>query len=146
VAFAPQSVVLRLTDDIDVSRGDLIAAADEPSLTTRNLSGTVAVLSERPLRQRDRVLLRVGTRTVRALVDDIVDQLDIATMEQRTAPDGLALNAIGRVRIRLADDVAVDDYRALRRTGAFLLIDEADGSTLAAGMADAPDRNAGEGI
>jgi sulfate adenylyltransferase subunit 1 len=146
VAFAPQSVVLRLTDDIDVSRGDLIAAADEPSLTTRNLSGTVAVLSERPLRQRDRVLLRVGTRTVRALVDDIVDQLDIATMEQRTAPDGLALNAIGRVRIRLADDIAVDDYRALRRTGAFLLIDEADGSTLAAGMADSPDRNAGEGI
>jgi sulfate adenylyltransferase subunit 1 len=146
VAFAPQSVVLRLTDDIDVCRGDLIAAADEPSLTTRNLSGTVAVLSEQPLRQRDRVLLRVGTRTVRALVDDIVDQLDIATMEQRTAPDGLALNAIGRVRIRLADDVAVDDYRALRRTGAFLLIDEADGSTLAAGMADAPDRNAGEGI
>ena len=92
------------------------------------------------------MLLRVGTRTVRALVDDIVDQLDIATMEHRAAPDGLALNAIGRVRIRLADDVAVDDYRGLRRTGAFLLIDEADGSTLAAGMADAPDRNIGEGI
>ena len=146
VAFAPQSVVLRLTDDIDVSRGDLLAAADDPGLTTRHLSGTVAVLSERPLRQRDRVLLRVGTRTVRALVDDIVDQLDIATMEHRTAPDGLALNAIGRVRIRLAEDVAIDDYRDLRRTGAFLLIDEADGSTLAAGMADAPDRSIGEGI
>jgi sulfate adenylyltransferase subunit 1 len=146
VAFAPQSVVLRLADDIDVSRGDLLAAADEPSLTTRNLSGTVAVLSERPLRQRDRILLRVGTRTVRALVDDVVDQLDIATMEQRTAPDGLALNAIGRVRLRLADDVAIDDYRSLRRTGAFLLIDDADGSTLAAGMADSPDRSVGEGI
>lgn len=146
VAFAPQSVVLRLADDLDVSRGDLLASADEPSLTTRSLSGTVAVLSERPLRQRDRVLLRVGTRTVRALVDDVVDQLDIATMEQRTAPDGLALNAIGRVRLRLADDVAIDDYRALRRTGAFLLIDDADGSTLAAGMADAPDRSIGEGI
>jgi sulfate adenylyltransferase subunit 1 len=146
VAFAPQSVVLRLTDDIDVSRGDLLASADEPSLTTRNLSGTVAVLSERPLRQRDRVLLRVGTRTVRALVDDVVDQLDIATMEQRTAPEGLALNAIGRVRLRLADDVAIDDYRSLRRTGAFLLIDDADGSTLAAGMADSPDRSVGEGI
>jgi sulfate adenylyltransferase subunit 1 len=146
VAFAPQSGVLRLTDDHDVSRGDLIASAEEPSLTTRHLSGTVAVLSERPLRQRDRVLLRVGTRTVRGLVDDIVDQLDIATMEQRTAPDGLALNAIGRVRLRLVEDIAIDDYRALRRTGAFLLIDEADGSTLAAGMADSPDRSVGEGI
>lgn len=146
VAFAPQSVTVRLTDDIDISRGDLIAAAADPGLTTRDLSGTVAVLAERPLRQRDRVLLRVGTRTVRALVDDVVDQLDIASMEHRAAPDGLALNAIGRVRIRLAEDVAIDDYRVLRRTGAFLLIDEADGTTLAAGMADAPDRSAGEGI
>ncbi|HEY7718963.1 MAG TPA: GTP-binding protein [Pedococcus sp.] len=146
VAFAPQSVVLRLADDLDIARGDLIAAADEPGLLTRSLSGTVAVLSERPLRQRDRVLLRVGTRTVRAIVDDVVDQLDITTMEHRAAPDGLGLNAIGRVRIRLAEDVAIDDYRELRRTGSFLLIDEADGSTLAAGMAEAPDRSAGEGI
>jgi sulfate adenylyltransferase subunit 1 len=146
VAYAPQSVVLRLADDLDVSRGDLIASAQEPGLLTRSLAGTVAVLSERPLRQRDRVLLRVGTRTVRALVDDIVDQLDIETMEHRTAPDGLSLNAIGRVRIRLAEDIAIDDYRTLRRTGAFLLIDESDGATLAAGMADAPDRSAGEGI
>ena len=146
VAVAPQSVTLRLADDLDISRGDLLVAADDPGLLTRDLSGTVAVLSERPLRQRDRVLLRVGTRTVRALVDDVVDQLDIETMEHRTAPDGLSLNAIGRVRIRLAEDVPVDDYRVLRRTGAFLLIDEGDGTTLAAGMADAPDRAAGEGI
>ncbi|HET8766097.1 MAG TPA: hypothetical protein VFM86_02120, partial [Pedococcus sp.] len=146
VAFAPQSVTLRLSDDVDVSRGDLIAAADEPGLLTRSLAGTVAVLSDRPLRQRDRVLLRVGTRTSRALVEDVVDQLDIETMEHRTAPDGLPLNAIGRVRIRLAEDVPVDDYRVLRRTGAFLLIDESDGATLAAGMADAPDRAVGEGI
>jgi sulfate adenylyltransferase subunit 1 len=146
VEFAPQSVTLRLTDDIDISRGDLIASADDTGLLTRSVSGTVAVLAERPLRQRDRVLLRVGTRTVRALVDDIVDQLDIASMEHRAAPDGLPLNAIGRVRLRLAEDVAIDDYRRLRRTGAFLLIDESDGATLAAGMADAPDRSAGEGI
>jgi sulfate adenylyltransferase subunit 1 len=146
VAFAPMSVTLRLADDLDVSRGDLIAAASDQGLVTRSLSGTVAVLSDRPVRQRDRVLLRVGTRTVRALVEDVVDQLDIETMEQRPAPDGLALNAIGRVRIRLAEDVAVDDYRLLRRTGAFLLIDDSDGSTLAAGMADAPDRSLGEGI
>ena len=146
VAFAPQSVVLRLADDIDVSRGDVIAAADHPSIRTRSLTGTVAVLAERTLRTRDRLLLRVGTRTVRAIVDDVVDQLDIETLEQRPAPDGLSLNAIGRVRLRLAEDVAIDDYRELRRSGAFLLIDEADGATLAAGMAEAPDRSAGEGI
>jgi sulfate adenylyltransferase subunit 1 len=146
VAFAPQSVVLRLADDIDVSRGDLVATADRPSTLARSLTGTVAVLAERVLRSRDRVLLRVGTRTVRAIVDDVVDQLDIETMEHRPAPDGLSLNGIGRVRLRLAEEVAVDDYRELRRSGAFLLIDEADGATLAAGMAEAPDRSAGEGI
>jgi sulfate adenylyltransferase subunit 1 len=146
VAFAPQSVTLRLGDDVDVSRGDLVAAADQPGLLTRSVSGTIAVLSARPVRRRDRVLLRVGTRTVRALVDDVVDELDIESMEHRATRDDLGLNAIGRVRIRLAEDVPVDDYRTLRRTGAFLLVDEADGSTLAAGMADAPDRSAGEGI
>ncbi len=146
VAFAPQSVTLRLADDVDVARGDVVVAADAPGLLTRSLSGTVAVLSERVLRRRDRVLVRLGTRTVRALVEDVVDELDITTMEHRAAPDGLALNAIGRVRLRLAEDVAVDDYRVLRRTGAFLVVDEADGATLAAGMADAPDRSAGEGI
>ena len=146
VAFAPQSVVLRLADDIDISRGDVIAAAERPGLLTRSLAGTVAVLSERVLRQRDRVRRRVAPRRGRALGDDGGHQLDIETMEHRAAPDGLGLNAIGRVRIRLAEEVAIDDYRDLRRTGAFLLIDEADGSTLAAGMADAPDRSAGEGI
>jgi len=146
VAFAPQSVTLRLADDLDVSRGDLVAAADQPGELTRSIAGTVAVLSERPVRRRDRVLVRLGTRTVRALVEDVVDQLDIESMEHRPAPEGLRLNAIGRVRIRLAEDVPVDDYRRLRRTGAFLLVDEADGATLAAGMADAPDRSAGEGI
>ena len=146
VAFAPQSVVLRLTDDIDIARGDLIAAADAPGLLTRELTGTVAVLSDRTLRPRDRLLLRVGTRTVRTMVADVVDQLNIKTMQHLPAPEGLGLNAIGRLRLRLAEEVAVDDYRVLRRTGAFLLIDESDGSTLAAGMAEAPDRSAGEGI
>jgi sulfate adenylyltransferase subunit 1 len=146
VAFAPQSVVLRLTDDIDIARGDLIAAADAPGLLTREITGTVAVLSDPTLRPRDRLLLRVGTRTVRTMVADVVDQLDIKTMQHLPAPEGLGLNAIGRLRLRLAEEVAVDDYRVLRRTGAFLLIDESDGSTLAAGMAEAPDRSAGEGI
>lgn len=146
VAFAPQSVVLRLTDDIDIARGDLIAAADAPGLLTREITGTVAVVSDRTLRPRDRLLLRVGTRTVRTMVADVVDQLDIKTMQHLPAPEGLGLNAIGRLRLRLAEEVAVDDYRVLRRTGAFLLIDESDGSTLAAGMAEAPDRSAGEGI
>ena len=145
-AFAPQSVTLRLADDIDISRGDLIAAADVPGEVTRTVSGMVCVLSDRPVRPRDRVLLRAGTRTVRAMVEEILDQLDIATVEYARAPRELALNDIGRIRVRLADDLPIDDYRELRRTGAFLLIDEADGATLAAGMAETADRYAGASI
>ncbi|MBB1483933.1 50S ribosome-binding GTPase [Tessaracoccus sp. MC1865] len=145
-AFAPQSVTVRLADDIDISRGDLLASAEEPGHVTRTVSGMVCVLSERPVRPRDRVLLRAGTRTVRALVEEILDQLDIEAVEYIRAPQQLELNDIGRVRIRLADDLPIDDYHELRRTGAFLLIDEADGATMAAGMADAPDRYAGAEI
>ena len=98
-------------------------------------------------REPDRHLLVARDEVCRPVCRlSVVDQLDIETMEHRTAPDGLPLNAIGRVRIRLAEDVPVDDYRVLRRTGAFLLTDESDGATLAAGMADAPDRAVGEGI
>ena len=136
VAFAPQSVVLRLADQIDVSRGDLIAAADDAPTVVTEITGTVAVLADRPLRARDRVLVRVGTRGVRGLVSELVDELDVTTLTRGAAPEALPLNAIGRVRVRLAEPVPLDDYTDLRRTGAFLLIDEADGTTLAAGMAE----------
>lgn len=145
-AFAPESVTLRLADDIDISRGDLISSPERPGYVTRSVSGMVCVLSERPVRPRDRVLLRAGTRTVRALVEEILDELDIEAVEYAAAGGQLDLNDIGRVRIRLADDLPIDDYHELRRTGAFLLIDEADGATLAAGMSDAPDRYAGAAI
>ncbi len=136
IAFAPQSVVLRLADQIDVSRGDLVAAASHPPPVLSELLGTLAVLSDRPVRRGDRVLVRLGTRTVRGVVDCLVDELDIASLERRPAPEGLSLNSLGRVRVRLAEPVPVDDYGHLRRTGAFLLIDEGDGTTLAAGMAE----------
>ncbi len=136
IAFAPQSVVLRFADQIDVSRGDLIAAVDDAPTVVSEITGTVAVLSDRPLRARDRVLVRVGTRGVRGLVSELVDELDVSTLTRGAAPEALLLNAIGRVRIRLTETVPLDDYTHLRRTGAFLLIDEADGTTLAAGMAE----------
>ncbi|HVD22205.1 MAG TPA: GTP-binding protein [Lapillicoccus sp.] len=136
VAFAPQSVVVRLADQLDVSRGDLIASADDRPRVVREIVGTVAILSERPLRARDRVLVRVGTRNVRGLVSELVDELDVASLERGPAREALSLNAIGRVRVRLAEPVALDDYADLRQTGAFLLVDEADGTTLAAGMAE----------
>ncbi len=134
-AFAPESVTVRLADDIDVSRGDLLVAASAPAAVVSTLSGVVCVVSERAVRPRQRLVVRIGTRTVRGLVEALVDELDIATLDHLPAGDSLGLNAIGRISVRLAEPVPVDDYRALRHTGGFLLIDDSDGATLAAGMA-----------
>ncbi|SDE00328.1 sulfate adenylyltransferase subunit 1 [Auraticoccus monumenti] len=133
-AHAPQSVVLRLADDLDIARGDLLATAERPATEVKDLDATVAVLSSKPLRVRDMVLVRVGTATVKGLVTDLVDTLDMTTLERGPAPAELPLNGIGGIRVRLARPVAVDDYAAARRTGSFLLVDPVDGSTLAAGL------------
>ncbi|WP_198671776.1 GTP-binding protein [Desertihabitans aurantiacus] len=133
-AHAPQSVVLRLADDLDISRGDLISEAARPATEVKDLEATVAVLSSRPLRHRDMVYVRVGTATVKGLVTDLVDTLDMTTLERGPAPSELPLNGIGTIRLRLGRPVAVDDYAAARRTGSFLLISPDDGATLAAGM------------
>jgi sulfate adenylyltransferase subunit 1 len=137
-AFAPQSVSLRLSDDVDVSRGDLIAARSDAATATQDLEGDICVLSERPIGAGDRLLVRHGTRTVRAKVAAVSARLDLATLESSPYTNPLRLNDIGRLTLRLAEPIAVDDYSHLRRTGAFLLVDDQEGSTLAAGMAVAP--------
>ncbi len=134
-AFAPQSVSLRLSDDVDVSRGDLIAALDGATIATQDLEGDVCVLSDRAIGTGDHVLVRHGTRTVRARVVGVSLRLDLTSLESSPHTEPLRLNDIGRLSLRLAEPIAVDDYSHLRRTGAFLLVDDQEGSTLAAGMA-----------
>jgi sulfate adenylyltransferase subunit 1 len=134
IAWAPQSVTVRLTDDIDVSRGDLIAAGT-PVQPTQDVTATVSHLNERPLRVGDRVLLKHTTRTVRAIVKDIPYLIDIESLGHLDQPGSLQVNEIGTVVLRTAEPLALDPYATNRRTGSFLLIDPADGTTLTAGMA-----------
>ena len=141
-AFAPRSVALRLTDDIDVARGDLIAAATSAPEPTRDLMATVCWLSDVPLSKHSRVLLKHTTRTTRAIVSAVDGVLDLDAVQIVAAHD-LGLNDIGRLRIRTAEPIAAEPYAGHRRTGAFLLIDAQSGQTLAAGMVGDP--LAGEG-
>jgi len=143
VAFHPQSVTLRLADDIDISRGDLIASGTDVPTPTQDIEATVCWLDERSLHPRQRVLVRHGTRTVRALVQEIVDRFDVQTLERVQQPGSLALNEIGRVRIRTAEPLPLDHYIHHRSTGSFLVVDEADGATLGAGMVGEPLAEAG---
>ena len=132
-AFAPQSVTLRLAHEIDITRGDLIAAADGAPEPTHDLDGMVAWLAERPLRVGAKVLVKHGTRTVQGIVRDLHGRLDLDTLAPQ-ATDALELNDLGRVRLRLAAPLVVEDYTVSRRTGSFLLLDPQTGGTLAAGM------------
>ncbi|MGZ4543028.1 MAG: elongation factor 1-alpha C-terminal domain-related protein, partial [Mycobacteriaceae bacterium] len=129
-----RSVTLILADEVDASRGDLIASpADAPTPVTE-LDATVCWLAEQPLRTGARVLIKHGTRTTQAVVSSIDERFDEQALESVPSPDTLELNEIGRVSIRTAAPLAVDDYALNRRTGSFLLIDPAAGNTLAAGL------------
>ncbi|WP_420856497.1 elongation factor 1-alpha C-terminal domain-related protein, partial [Streptomyces mangrovisoli] len=123
-AGAPQSIGLRLADQRDIARGDMITAGvDVPDLT-KDVRAAVCHLADRPLRVGDRVLLKHTTRTVKAIVKDLDGRPE------------LSVNDLGRVTLRTAEPLALDDYRTSRRTGAFIIVDPADGATLTAGMVD----------
>jgi sulfate adenylyltransferase large subunit len=136
-AFAPMSVALRLSDDIDVARGDLIAAAAQAPEPTRDLVATLCWLSDVPLSKKSRLLLKHTTRTTRTVIGAVDGVLDLDSV-QVVPGDDLQLNDIGRVRLRTAEPIVAEPYARHRRTGAFLLIDSQSGQTLAAGMIGDP--------
>jgi sulfate adenylyltransferase subunit 1 (EFTu-like GTPase family) len=133
LAEAPRSVTIRLDEDIDVARGDLLAAVAAPPVVAREIAADVVWMSERPLRPGGRFVVRHTTREARVIVDAIDHQVDIHTFAQVPATE-LALNGIGRIRLRASQPLVVDPYRGNRTTGSFILIDEATNDTLAAGM------------
>ena len=155
-ATAGQAATLLLADELDVSRGDLIAPADAAPDAVQDVVATVCHLSEKPLNVGDRVLLKHTTRTVKAIVKEISAKLDISDplaaagpapatetdefdWDQDTpAAHSLNANDIGRVILRTASPILLEPYAADRETGSFLLIDPASGDTLTAGMSGDP--------
>ncbi|HEY3542481.1 MAG TPA: GTP-binding protein [Gaiellaceae bacterium] len=134
VAMPPESVTIRLADDIDVSRGDMLADPERPPTVTRELEARICWMSERPLEPRAKLAVKHTTRSVRAIVDELVSLIDIHTLTDQPSPERLELNDIAVVRLRLSEPLAVDPYAESRETGAFILIDEATNDTVGAGM------------
>ena len=133
-AHAGDSVALRLADDIDLTRGDLLAAHTRPE-DTREFDATVVGLNEKDLRAGQAVKLRIGTAFVRARVASVDRVLDIDGADgDNTAPEAVALNDIAHVTIHTADELPVEQYAARGAVGNFLLVDQASGNTLAAGL------------
>ena len=135
VATAGESVTLLLADDVDLSRGDLISGSADAPVPVTEFSATVTQLADKGLRPGMRALLRYGTATYRVVVASLDHLLDIETLAQLRAPNALSLNDIAQVTLRTVEPVPVEPFRPGGAVGSLLVIDPADGTTLAAGMA-----------
>jgi bifunctional enzyme CysN/CysC len=132
-AFPTMSVTVRLADELDVSRGDMIVNSDDPPVPAREIEAMVCWMSPEPMRAQGRYMLKHTTRTVRAVVNELEYRVDVNTLDHAETTE-LTLNEIGRIHLRLSSAVMVDRYRRNRTIGSFILIDEATNDTVAAGM------------
>jgi bifunctional enzyme CysN/CysC len=134
-AYAPQSVTVRLTDEIDISRGDMICRPHNQPSSGQDIDAMVCWMSEAvSLKARDKLAIKHTTRTARALVKNVGYRLDINSLHRDEEASELALNEIGRVQLRTTQPLFYDEYRRNRATGSFILIDEATNTTVGAGM------------
>jgi bifunctional enzyme CysN/CysC len=133
-AMAPMSFTLRLEDELDISRGELICHPEQAPVVARELYADVCWMTEEPLRPGSRYALKHTSRSATAIVDEIDDVVDVHTLQRDAPPAALGLNDIGRVRLRTSTPIAFDPYTSNRRTGSFILIDETSNRTVGAGM------------
>lgn len=133
-AFAPMSVTLTLEDEIDISRGDMIAAANDLPTVSQDLEIMVCWLGEKSLVVGGKYTLKHTTKEVRAIVKDVQYKLDISTLDQNTHDKSVSLNEIARLTLRTTQPLFFDSYRRNRATGSVILIDEATNATVGAGM------------
>jgi sulfate adenylyltransferase large subunit len=132
-AFPTMSVALRLSTEVDISRGDMIVEPEDQPVSARELEALVCWMSEKPLQPRSRYAIKHTTRTARAVVEQIEHRVDVNDLEHVSASQ-LGLNEIGRVKLRCSSRLVVDPYARNRATGSFILIDEASNDTVGAGM------------
>ncbi|MHB8467284.1 MAG: sulfate adenylyltransferase subunit 1 [Acidimicrobiales bacterium] len=133
-AYPSMAVTIRLADDLDISRGDMLARPNNQPTITQDLEATVCWMIDRPLEAGSKYVLKHTTRSVRALVKEVRYRLDVNTIHRDEAASSLGLNEIGRISLRTTAPVMVDPYRRSRTTGSFVLIDEATNTTAGAGM------------
>jgi bifunctional enzyme CysN/CysC len=133
-AFPPMAVTVRLTDEIDISRGDMICRPHNAPKATQDVDAMVCWMADKPLAKGAKLTIKHTTRTARALVKDVRYRLDVNSLHREEGPAGLGLNEIGRVVLRTTQPLFADEYRRNRTTGGFVLVDEATNATVAAGM------------
>jgi bifunctional enzyme CysN/CysC len=134
-AYAPMAVTVRLDDEIDISRGDMIVRPKNRPTVSQDVDAMVSWMNERSsLTPNSKLIIKHTTRVTKAIVKDVSYMLDINTLHRDETAVELSLNEIGRVQLRTQAPLFFDEYRRNRDTGSFILIDEATNVTVGAGM------------
>ena len=133
-AFCPQSVTLVLEDDIDLSRGSMLIGPDYLPGSTAELQAEICWMHPRSITAGKKYFLKHTTHTVQVVVTELMNKLNMATLESEPRPAELAMNDIGEIRLRAAKPLVFDGYATNRLTGSFILIEQGTNATVAAGM------------
>jgi len=133
-AFAPMSVTMTLEDEIDISRGDIIAKPNNHPQSDQDIDLMLCWMNQRPVNMNTKFYVRHTTKEVRGVLKEIQYKLDINSLQRVENVDQLTMNEIARVKIRTAQPLAFDSYRKNRITGSIILVDEGTNETVAAGM------------
>jgi bifunctional enzyme CysN/CysC len=134
-AFPPMAVTVRLADNLDVSRGDMICRVRNAPDVTQDVDAMICWMGDAAsLTAGSRWAIKHTTRNARVVVRELTYRLDVNTLHRDESAESLSLNEIGRVRLRVTQPLFTDEYRRNRSTGSFILIDEGTGATVAGGM------------
>ena len=134
MAFAPQSVTLRLDDEIDTSRGDMIVAVDNVPAMEQEFDAMVCWMNERPMMPGGKYTIKHTSNETRCMVRNVNFKVDVNTLEEMEDDKSVGLNDIACLKLKTAKPLFFDSYKKNRNTGSFILIDEATNETVAAGM------------
>jgi len=133
-AFAPMSVTITLEDDIDISRGDIMAKPTNQPESSQDIELMLCWMNQRPVSLNQKFYLRHTTRETKAILKEIIYKMDISSAKRLEGVEQLVMNDIARVKLRTAQPLEFDSYRKNRITGSLILVDEGTNETVAAGM------------
>ncbi len=133
-AFPPMSVAITLEDDLDISRGDMLASPYNQPNATQDIEAMLVWMSAEPMQLKKKYFIRHTAREARCIINDLKYRIDVQTLSRDAEATQLALNEIGRINLRTTSPLFVDRYRQCRETGSFIIVDEATNNTVGAGM------------
>ena len=129
-AFAPQSVVIHLEEDIDISRGDVIVKKGDSIFVTQDVEATVCWMNERPINVGTKLLIRHHGKTVKAVLRDVLYKINVNSLDKMEGEKTIALNEIARIQLRTASPLSLDTFQNNRANGCFILVDENTNDTV----------------